>query len=198
MKEPDSDFFYVDINRTGSSSMRKALGYDPGEQCHRTALHLRNRYGDAFREGFVFSVVRNPYSRAVSQFKHRNILHADETDFDDWVREVFLPPYKRGRPNSRHGEKLWWPQVRWLTDEEGEFIVDTIFHFEGLQTVWWRLQEYADLEGDLPHLNAARDRTPWSLFYTDEGTRQIVRTYYGEDFDRLEYDISVNNGCFKD
>lgn len=190
------DILHVDINRTGSSAIRRALGRPPQARCHRTALMLRQEY-DYFDEVPVVSVIRNPFSRVVSQFKHRNVLHADSTNFGQWVRKVYLPPFKRRR-SERHGPKLFWPQTRWLCDEEGRQIVDVCFRFEGgdaldngVESLRAFIEGYLRVDLDLPVVNRADDRTPWPEFYSSDETTQIIRSYFAEDFDFLGYSPEV-------
>lgn len=169
--------------------MRDAVGIGPSVPAHRTAIELRREHDD-YDDAFVFTIVRNPFSRVVSQYKHRRSF-VDASTFDEWVRDAYTAPYNRRR-QQRHGPKLFRPQSHWITDENGVRIVDYVGRFECVDYIWWRLKERFDhLSGELPTHNRASDRTPWSAFYEHGPTAQIVRVAYADDFDRFGYPTEI-------
>lgn len=173
---------HVDINRTASSSVREALNINRRPK-HTTALHLRREAPEAF----LFSFVRHPYGRVLSQWKHRETYHGGEA-FSEWLRRVYMPPYRRGnQPEERYRRRLWWPQRRWLCDEDGDIAVDWVGTFESLGVHFEVLCNHVDVDAQLPHRNRAHDRRRWWEVYSNKDKR-IVAVAHGQDFNEFNYD----------
>ena len=66
----EMEFVFIHINKTGGSSIELALGYSPE---HKTAVVKRKELGKgAWKKLFSFTIVRNPWDRAVSHY-HRKV-----------------------------------------------------------------------------------------------------------------------------
>ena len=62
---------FVHIPKTGGTSIESVFGWysgHRGEQDHRTILEYRKLLGTNFDTYFSFSIVRNPWDRAVSYY----------------------------------------------------------------------------------------------------------------------------------
>ena len=177
-------FAFVHINKTGGSSIERALQLPID---HRTALEWRRDLGDReWNRRFTFSVVRNPWDRAVSHYHYR--VQTNQTGlgdapigFDEWARRVF------GERDSRYLDqpKMFMPQTDWLTDEDAEMLVDRVCRFENLADDVARVGDEIGRPLRLPHVKAS-DRGPYRTYYDDE-TRELVGAWFRDDIDRFGY-----------
>jgi len=178
------DTLHVDINRTASGSMRKALDFSDRPR-HETAVEKKRRLGDKYDGAWVFSVVRNPYSRVVSQYKHRRDTDGADT-FEEWVWQVYVKNRPTLLPDRRYFYKLFRPQAEWVCGPREGNLVDYIGRFEKLNEAWGTIKENTGAEGELPHMSRSEDERPWQSFYTEE-TAEIIRLRFERDFDQFGY-----------
>lgn len=146
---------------------------------HRTVEEKRRKLG--WDEAWTFSVVRNPYSRAVSQFKHWRFYTQSPVDpgaFLDWLG-LFYVEERRPCP---YGGNLWLPQSEWLRGG-----VDEVFYFENIGSAWEEIQRRLNIQANLPRLGRAGDRTAWKNLY-DERHVDVVETVFARDFERFDYE----------
>ena len=138
----------------------------------------------------VFSVVRNPYDRALSQLIY--LLRTDER-----AKQVFRGPtwaddlkvYAEYR--GVMGHDLTACQVDWLTDRSGRMRSDRLLRFENLNEDWKKLCADLGMEDkELPHLNSTRRNVPWWEFYDEKAAAGIARKY-ARDFELLGYETEL-------
>ena len=132
-----------------------------------------------FADYFRFTVVRNPWERAVSEYKYR---YAREMDFRDFILTAFP-----GTPGSNE-ERHLMPQWSFVHDADGRSIVDRIVRFERLA------DEFSDISrrifGEpvaLPTVNISPDRRDYREFY-DADTRAAIAARYDRDLAWLGYE----------
>lgn len=95
-----SNYVFVAIPKTGSSSVRKIIGRHKPYTEHMSAAQILQIIGRRrWEKRFTFSFVRNPFARCVSMFRHfgPGQIHSSPTFFRDWVRAYFhkeLYPYR--------------------------------------------------------------------------------------------------------
>ena len=64
-----SDFIFIHINKTGGTSIEKALGL---EKDHLTASEKKTAIGkQKWKKIYSFAFVRNPWDKVVSHYHHR-------------------------------------------------------------------------------------------------------------------------------
>ena len=178
------DFAFVHINKTGGSSVERALGLPID---HRTALEWRHDLGEReWRRRFTFSVVRNPWDRTVSHYHYR--VQTNQTGLGDapigfgaWVRRVFADR----DPRYLDQPKMFMPQTDWLSDEDGELLVDRVCHFEHLAEEVAQVGDEIGRALHLPHVKAS-PRGPYRTYYDDE-TRRLIGAWFRDDIDRFDY-----------
>lgn len=182
---PFVDFAFVHINKTGGSSIEKALGI-PFR--HRTALELIAEMGlESWRRCFTFTVVRNPWDKVVSLYTYR--VRTNQTglgdghlEFKDWVREV----YGRRNPTYHDKPKMFMPHLDWISDAGGTILVDYVARFENLEgefkTICKRLRREATR---LPHLKRS-GHGDYRSYYDDESA-ELVRRFYLKDIGTFGY-----------
>jgi hypothetical protein len=131
---------------------------------------------------FKFGVVRNPWARAVSEYKFA--YQPRGVAFEMFLSEVVGKG--RGVVEQRHVD----PQKRYLYGEDGTLLVDRVLRYESLadgfaevsRTIFGRVEP-------LPMINASRDPVGYRAFYNEAGRRLIVDKYrddietFGYQFD---------------
>jgi chondroitin 4-sulfotransferase 11 len=150
-------FVFVHINKTGGSSVEKALGL-PFQ--HRTALEIRADLGQRlWDERFKFTVIRNPWDKVASHYHYR--VKTNQTGlgdhpipFTEWVRRA----YGDREPRYHDQPKMFMPQVDWICDESGTVIVDFIGRFERLNDDFHTACQHIGRRAELPHLKKSQNR----------------------------------------
>ena len=199
-------FWFVDIPRTSSSSIRSELGKRFGKAHgkrniiekehssnqflpdHMPAREMRDFLGHSkWNRIFTFTVVRNPWDRICSMYHYRrkmgNIPGA--WGFRDYVLALGKASLKN-EYFSYHGYR--YGASKYVLGEDGEIIVDFIAKYENrlhdLQLIASRLN-FREL-GQLHIQSAAPRNRNYSEFYDSE-TREIIRSLYKEDIELFDY-----------
>lgn len=115
-----------------------------------------------------FSVVRNPWARCVSTYKHfaSKFIVSDKPvslTFNEFLRRYC----RAGWDFRRHGD----PQWRFLQGLKGEVL---------------RYEELNKHFANLPKRNVNSDRTDYRQFY-DRTTRKLIQDVYARDIELLGY-----------
>ena len=157
-----SDYVFVRIPRTGSTSICKALNNYPD---HKTAARWKERYPDWDRR-FKFTIVRDPYDRFVSMWKY-----FIDKDLGGFISE-----------KKYIGDLRFRPQVDYIFSSSGS-MVDYIGVYESLENSWKYICEKIGMEYiKLEHLKDSGSKP----FLTNEMCMSI-RPYYHQDFSFLGY-----------
>ena len=179
---------------------------DPSKGPHRLA-HLKASeylsYGyvepETFRRYFKFSFVRNPWDRLVSEYRFLQL--EERVPFREFVEQSFSTI-----DNDGNASLHITPQVGYLTDQAGEYLVDFVGRFETLEADFAQVAQTLDLsEARLSHRNVSgegkmarlyrrvtgrkpnRDRqVPYQSYYSNQ-LRERVTAYYAEDIERFGY-----------
>jgi hypothetical protein len=179
------DVVFIHINKTGGSSVEKALGLG---FAHLTALQTRRLLGERrWARRFSFAVVRNPWDKISSHYHYRvqtnqTRLKADAISFSDWVKRAY------GDRDPKYYDKplMFAPQVEWLSDEQGNIIVGHIMRFERLQPDFDEVCRIMQREPvTLPRLKPSV-RGPYQEDYDDEA-REVVAERFERDIETFGY-----------
>jgi hypothetical protein len=205
MKSDKLNCLFIHIPKTGGHSVEKTIWekhefteenfwmgfvdryrnpYQTGGLQHLTGMKLRQLLGrDRFDDFYKFTVVRNPYDRAVSQYKYMG-------------RRKDLRKFIKMKPGDSFLEYLgkiqkrthvqWEPQVSFLYDYTGKLLVDNVVRFENIQSELSSVLSHLNLNKKLLHENASKDKTPFQSFYCDE-SKKIIEQIYHDDFEMLDY-----------
>lgn len=179
------DFAFIHINKTGGSSIEKALGLP---LIHKTAREYRDDIGaERWRLRFSFAIVRNPWDRAVSQFHYRKSidktnLESASVEFPEWVRSVFS---ERSSPYLDEAE-MFLTQADWVCDESGIIIVDYVGKFERLQDEWEEICRRLNRPHSvLPHVKRS-PRVDYRDYY-DSTSKRIISEFFARDIELFGY-----------
>lgn len=156
----------------------------------RLGPHFHRRDVPAeFRDWFVFSVVRNPYSRAVSTWwrtvmdktAKRIFAHAPGgEDLATFVRWLATKP-----PEAEY-RRLCYSQAEWLAPVKP----NRVLRLEHLRDELWSLPWWDVEVVKLPRRNQCHGRKRWWLYLTEDAVR-AVEDWAGPDFDTFGYSRKV-------
>ncbi len=171
-------FIFVHINKTGGTSIRKALFPDsPRENIHRVIRYYKKLYPKQFDEYFKFTFVRNPWDKVVSQYEFRKppdrfpLGHTTGMSFEQFVKSPV------GRPLQN--------QLDWITIK-GKVMIDWIGYFETLQRDFDAVCKQLHIDQrTLPVYNKTEHKH-YSTYYNSK-TRKRVAEIFSKDIEYFGY-----------
>jgi chondroitin 4-sulfotransferase 11 len=177
-------FVFVHINKTGGTSVARALGI---RRRHRTARELEIEYGALWTQKFRFSIVRNPWDRVVSHYHYRLMtnesgLAEEQIAFIDWVKLA----YGEKDPKYCDRPKQFGAQWDWLIDQSGNCAVDYVMRFENLEDDFITLCSKLNRKAFLPHLNRS-NRGDYRSYFDNE-TKEIIAMRFKVDLEKFGYE----------
>lgn len=162
---------------------------------HFTYLQLKNYLPIDWTNFYTFSVVRNPYSRFVSEYKYRknlflknNVSTPNIGSFHDFTLNLNIEEDKRIFDFDGHLET----QTKFLKNESNLIEPSIqIFNFENLAPCWVMLEEKTGVKyQNYLWSRKNNDSTPYQDYYTPE-IKDIVYNFYKEDFDNFGYSADL-------
>ena len=180
-----TNFVFIHINKTGGTSIAKNLDFF--SKRHYTVKEVQKLIGIDWDDAFTFTVVRNPYDRAVSHFEHARLnnhynIRIDDISFNNWVKFTYDEKRKEFRTA---GEKFFYTQKEWLQNKYGKIDIDYIIKFENLNEDYKVVQDIIGIKEKLPHLNKT-ERKPYKNYYSAE-SKKIIEDYFKDDFEEFNY-----------
>lgn len=178
------DFVFIHINKTGGSSVQKALKI-PFE--HDTALEKIARMGlKQWQKKYSFTVVRNPWDKVVSHYHYRILtnqtgLGKKTIEFNQWVKRA----YGEQDTTYYNNPKMFMPNVGWIADEQGNILVNKVIRFENLGKEFDEVCRELGINVRLPHEKKSK-HNHYSDYYNEE-TTQIVADWFKPDIDAFGY-----------
>lgn len=199
---PDYKCIFIHIPKTGGSSIDHVLNKLPKKDTiklsipldmhpHVKALTVKCAIGnELWDEYFSFAFVRNPWDLMISCYNwwlqnayiYRHFQHDIEKieamgSFDNFMHSE----YGQEMINEIKGNMF-----DWLSDENGEIIVDYVGKFENIQEDWDKICKYIGIANQkLPHLNKTK-RKSYQEYYSP-GTKQIVYERFGKIIELYGY-----------
>jgi hypothetical protein len=205
-------FLFVHIQRTGGTSLRKALRQH-FPQAHRFisphphAEDAMQRLGpQAFQQLYRFTFVRNPWDRLVSWYTMlrekawrpnwrrtdwwgRYRWEAVQLPFAEFITASTIRKQLQGRNRWRSRNHFAFNQLDYLTDHYGNLLVNDIFRFEDYQASCLKLGEKLGISlADMPHRNSSR-HADYRTYYTP-AIRNLVTERFALDIDYFGYSFS--------
>lgn len=202
---------FVEIPKTGSTSIRRVIGSPPKPhlnicQIRQEMMTCWTRYGGLgnhllaagylllplrqrnergarqFAEYFKFGFVRNPWDRIVSLYLRRQGLQmSGRMTFPEFVDWARYSSSTCVHPVPHTN------QLDWLVDPHGDLMVDFIGRFESLQSDWAQVAKRLGLPTGLPRSNTNPEpRKHYSEWY-DARTREVVRQRFAVDIEYFGY-----------
>lgn len=159
--------------------------YQTGGMQHLKALQVRHIIGrEKFDAAFKFTIVRNPFARAVSQFQYIKGLRflrkyiglGTKDDFKTYLQKI----HKRTHIQ-------WEPQVSFVYDHQGRQMVDYVGRFEELQAAFQHICSELNLEAELPHKKKSEHKSvPYQSYY-DEESIAYIEDVFADDLEVFGY-----------
>lgn len=208
---------FVHIPKTGGASIENALwpttadrtedllwggfnreygnAYQTGGLQHLHASTIKEIIGQQIYEEYLtFSMVRNPWDKAVSQYlymQHRSDLRtylgmSPSTDFKSYLALL-----------DKKTHVQWEPQTRFILDNNGEPLVDNVARFESysrsINKIFNQLRVKKRMFGLLPrkllHLNQSQ-RSHYSQYYDSESVDMVSHLYL-DDIRYFNYEFEL-------
>lgn len=162
---------------------------------HFTYLELKNVLDVDWSNYHAFSIVRNPYTRFVSEYNYRKDLFTktkkpehDPKDFVSFVGCLDMEVSQRTQLFDGHLET----QSSFLKNEIGAIESSIqVFNFENLAPCWTMIEEKTGVKYT-PYFWFRKNNSniPYQDFYTPE-LKSIVYNFYKEDFDNFNYNSEL-------
>lgn len=174
---------------------KKAEQWNNKTPQHLTYLELKNKLTINWSDYYTFSVVRNPYSRFVSEYNYRKDLFSktkrpehDPKTFSEFITNLSMGVNERILAFDGHLET----QSSFLKNEAN--ILESsiqIFKFEDLAPCWTMLEEKTGVAYSIDLWSRKSNvEIPYQEFYTPE-TKNIIYNFYKEDFDNFGYSAEL-------
>jgi hypothetical protein len=167
--------------------------YQTGGLQHLLATQIKEEVeSEIFNTFFKFTIVRNPYEKAVSQFEYLK-KRKDLRDFLGFKIEDDMNRYLELIQLKKHVQ--WEPQSNFIYDEKDNCLVDFIGRFENFNTdveiIINRLglgkKFFGLMNNKIPHLNKSNRKGCKSYF--DLESKKTIELIYKRDLDLLNYDF---------
>lgn len=183
MMNKQSNAAFIHINKTGGTSVLEALDL---KKEHLTALEMRKKFGYRWVGMYKFTIVRNPWDKVVSHYHYRvktnqSKLRESPLDFNDWV----VKAYALHDPRYYDNKRMFMPQMEWISDEQGNILVDFIARYENIDKDFNTICKNLRVNLDLPHLNSTKHEH-YRTYYTEE-TKKIVHEEFKKDILKFNY-----------
>jgi len=159
--------------------------YQTGGLQHLTSEQIKKEVGDnIFNSYYKFSIKRNPYDKAVSQFVYMKQKRNDLRGFIGMRENTSFKKYLQLISKTLHVQ--WMPQTDFLVDSKREVIVDDIIRFENLNEDFQIIINQLGIQNiHLSHENKTK-RKHYTHYYDDE-SKKIVFNMYKQDIERFNY-----------
>ena len=195
-------FIFIHIPKTGGSSIAEPeyqsgqgalvahLGSEDYVQAgHIRAVGLKNRLQDNWDDYFKFAFVRNPWDRIVSLYhyflqdpeKQRSALGKEIArlgSFREFCRQI----------DNLELDPHFDPQISYLIDYEGQFLLDYIGRFESIgRDIDFICKKIGLPAVKLPHFRKS-DHNSYRNCY-DKESAEIIAAKYKSDIDAFNYKL---------
>ena len=177
-------YYFMHINKTAGKSIERwfDINNSPIVGARQDACQgIINNFRD---NAFYFTVVRNPYSRIVSQFIHwRDNLKRlkNGISFKDYILNLDNPSFFV-QPNhlSKYQKRFHMPCSYWIKSDRFK-----IFKFENIEDLVKYFVNNFDFKNNFPRLNTTTKNDVMSYF--DKETIKIINEIMQADFENFGY-----------
>ncbi len=183
---------FIHIPKNAGSSMtqafqrigaRKSDQYDTHVPCTTISKDMPEKFNNYFK----FAFVRNPWDRLYSMYKFtvRRGWCSKDVPFCEWIlKDAITEACKYQEPIVPIQQKS---QLDWITDSEGNTVVDFIGRFENLNQDFNKICNQIGSPMKLVNINASPGK-PYREEYTEEAKR-FVEEHYAKDIEVFNYEF---------
>ena len=182
-------FIYISVPKAATRSIINALYEEPEFELGsiKSSDQLVKVFSDKkYINYYKFCFIRNPWSRVVSCYldKIKNTKNHDQKSIVDMYRGIkrglnfsnFVEFLISKEGSDKYADRHWLSQHKFITDKNGELLVDFMGKVENLENDWRQVCQKIGLpEVNLPVLNTRQGWKP-------EETKFIKDQYYYQEF----------------
>lgn len=178
---------FIHIPKTGGTSITNILKHQTDTQ--QVTGHDTIRRFETPNQLFIFTFVRNPFTRLVSTYFHELRKGEHNYNFEEYIKK-----------SSGKG-LLLRPQTSYINSNNKEKSISYIGKYENFETdLKFVLKKLNIKNYKIPHdnRNPIYDKQPnlkqesyYKYFYTEEWMKDWVRERYKDDFKQFNYELEI-------
>lgn len=179
-----SKVLFIHVPKTGGTSIASFLEQNNMDSWIRQyparhdPYHFMQEVNNITSDVFSFAVVRNPFTRTYSYYKHFNYQNQLNVSFSEFLN------YVKNKISFPKTPMIIFPQSFYLYDLDGEISLSKIYRFENLK------EFEIDFNVNLPHFRkGCYNKEDYYRDYTQDNI-SLVRDIYHNDFKVLNYSDS--------
>lgn len=159
--------------------------YQTGGLQHLTCKQIKTHVGfEVFNSYYKFTVVRNPWEKAVSQFIYMKHVRKDLRKFIGMTKWTSFKKYLKLISKKEHVQ--WMKQVDFICEKNGKIMVDKVIRFENIEKEFELVRQHLGIPDiKLPWVNKSK-RKHYTEYY-NKRTIQMVSNLYKEDIKAFNY-----------
>ncbi len=195
MINKEKKVIFIHVPKCGGLSIKKLFNF-PGPRHNTLRYHLKKHKKEC-EEFFKFSIVRNPWDRAVSWYSYHSTQKCRKTaicyqkSFEQWVKDGCISHWTNV-DGTQWGDKTGnnpMNQHEFLINEKGKIGIDKIIKLENIEKELEILKKTFGIEGKTPKVNKSkRPKKNYKLMY-DEEMKDIIYKKFNKDINLFNYDF---------
>ncbi len=189
---------FIHVPKNGGTAITKADGMGFTLIGHHYPQYYMKGLPAEWENFTKFGVVRNPWSRVVSNYEYARMAESYWHSTKGFKRDGVHPDYYTLKDMSftdamlklKENPKVfkhqgWESQHKYLCDASGKVLVDKIFRLEELATD----EEFKAIVPNLQVINKSdNEHDDYKAYYNDE-TKQIIADVYAKDIELFNYEF---------
>lgn len=184
---------FIHIPKTAGTSISKYLISNNLDDWKRICPHRHDpyfsitKYNKIPKNTYIFSVVRNPFTRTYSYFDHFKRINKCNISFLEFLNFV------RTRKNTEYTPWISFPQHYFIADENGKFSLNKIYKFEKI------IEIEKDFNCTMFHENKGQYSIDDYYKNYNDNCISLVKYLYYQDFIFFNYSMNFEESikCLK-
>lgn len=184
---------YIHVPKAAGTSINKAIyGRTLG---HYRAEEIKHCFPDLFHKSYVFSIVRNPWSRALSAYQFARQGRTDSMgvnnpkqyqipafdSFESFLNEWLI------QQNTLTLDFIFQPQSHFVCNNQDELITNYIGKVETLSDNINEISQTLQRDIIVPHANKTSNGQKYHDFYLNQDMINIIAKIYQKDIALFGY-----------